>query len=536
MQEQAGENASRPYAGAELSLLQGKLHIPLPVGLVTAVFRIWMVVRVTCYNELLRPKYVVNRLKALILINCEKKSLYVHVMYERRQGTQKLSGGWLTMGIYIELAEANAHNADRMMVLRDLTLFSPLPVDQLHHFRSSDRSEVIGARSRRVNLRSFLGLFSLHMGNHVGTTLERHYHKFTTQCGLLKINRTAAPAPIPKPMSTQLPFNLTRGRQKFLIREAKQESEELDNIAWGAAEAFLEMGDELFCWVLRTIAGYELHQFYHFVFKAAMLSGGRVVVAEIVYGSDSPPMPQDLSAVGLGGNIAAAAIWYRPREILRIMPCLRGGCLAPTWNWGIRGMKCILTSKRFEGQGSYGLWQSSSTGIVPPFLLESTSERSRARYLHLGFEIMEPWSNIGRGKVDSKRCTSRPGNKANSKKPSDKLEGITFSCMINLKGTVGLQKHTGERRTTKSKAKKRMRLLAVEDSSASQVVEYVTLVTLDLSNSLQYRYFFKDRILKKAFESASYLEKKRRTIVLRRFDSANQILLEVCLVLCGSKG
>ncbi|KAJ4471620.1 hypothetical protein J3R30DRAFT_3450115 [Lentinula aciculospora] len=263
------------------------------------------------------------------------------------------------------------------------------------------------------------------------------------------------------------PFKIIRGEKNFLVREARSDSNELDNIAWGAAEAFLDdVMMNYFAGLIEiptsvsTAAGFELYQFYCVVFKSCMLSRGRVIVVE--------SLPEESEKNGVKNNIAAAAAWYGPKEDLRIIAVIRAGVLKVLRNYGLRCinrmgdlgkitqaafrrslkqralteddvwyLQCIFTAKRFEGQGLMSALvregfnyasKCSPSGSVPPIILESTSKKSRPRYLHLGFEIIEPWCNIGRGKVDSSGCS--PANKK-EKADAKKWEGINFTCMIN---------------------------------------------------------------------------------------------------------
>ncbi|KAE9401792.1 hypothetical protein BT96DRAFT_991796 [Gymnopus androsaceus JB14] len=245
------------------------------------------------------------------------------------------------------------------------------------------------------------------------------------------------------------PFEITREGQTFLIRQAR--NEDLENMAWVAAEAFL---DDM---MMNYIAGTT---------ESFMLPGGRTIVVEAKEQEAS-------SANGKGGNIAAAAMWYGPRKELGNIASLRGGVLTPLWNWGLRGdpwstekslkvsfgkalkqrrlkqedawfLQLIFTVKRFEGRA---MRKSAPLRMwMPPFILDTDSERARARYLHLGFEvgdffsrvfqvldhlrqIIEPWCSVGVGKVDSKGC--RPLDKEKRKR-RDELTGFSVTCMVNV--------------------------------------------------------------------------------------------------------
>ncbi|KAJ3980734.1 hypothetical protein F5890DRAFT_1539895 [Lentinula detonsa] len=264
------------------------------------------------------------------------------------------------------------------------------------------------------------------------------------------------------------PFNFSRGGHNFLVREASSHSTEIENIAWLAAEAFLDdmvinyfSGSTEIPTSVSTMIGFKLYQFYCVMFKACMLSRGRVIVVE------SLPEESNKNEANNKNNIAAAAAWYGPQQDVRVIAALRAGVLTPLRNYGPRLLKrigefnrathatftrafnkralrrenawylqCIFTAKQFEGQGlmsalvregfNHAL-KCSPSGLVPPVILESSSGRSRSRYLHLGFEIIEPWCNIGKGKVDSRGC--RPAENKNFKEKAE-LVGIKFSCMV----------------------------------------------------------------------------------------------------------
>ncbi|KAJ3829634.1 hypothetical protein F5880DRAFT_285300 [Lentinula raphanica] len=264
-----------------------------------------------------------------------------------------------------------------------------------------------------------------------------------------------------------VPFTISRGGHTFLIREADPDAKELDDIAWGAAEAFLDdkvmnyfSGNSEIPTSVTSTAGFKLYQFYRLIFKACMFSRGRVIVAEY------QPTESDHQDKPINNNIAAAAAWYGPRQEIQTIATIRAGALTCVRNYGrlllkrigefksttrasykrafqVRDLtpssawylQSIFTAKRFEGQGLMSALvregfdhalKCSHSEIAPPVILESSSDRSRPRYLHLGFEIIEPWCNIGKGKVDSTGC--RPnGNSVKSE-----LEGIQFTCMVNV--------------------------------------------------------------------------------------------------------
>ncbi|KAJ3865009.1 hypothetical protein EV359DRAFT_17273, partial [Lentinula novae-zelandiae] len=164
-----------------------------------------------------------------------------------------------------------------------------------------------------------------------------------------------------------------------------------------------------------------LYQFYRAVFKACILSRGRLIVAENL------PERLEKNEVENKNNIAAAAAWYGPKEDVQIIATLRAGILITLRNYGLRTLmrireytkvshaafrrelkprmlnyddawylQCIFTAKPYEGQGlmsalvregfRYAL-KCSPSGIVPPVVLESSSDKSRPRYQHLGFEV-----------------------------------------------------------------------------------------------------------------------------------------------------
>ncbi|KAJ3879027.1 hypothetical protein F5051DRAFT_404211 [Lentinula edodes] len=275
------------------------------------------------------------------------------------------------------------------------------------------------------------------------------------------------------------PFEISRGGHTFLIREARSDSKELDDIAWGAAGAFLD--DIVMNWFsgateiptsVSSKAGFELYQFYRTVFKACILSRGRLIVAENL------SERLEKNEVENKNNIAAAAAWYGPKEDVQIIATLRAGILITLRNYGLRTLKrireytkvshaafrrelkrrtltyddawylqCIFTAKPYEGQGlmsalvregfRYAL-KCSPSGTVPPVVLESSSNKSRPRYQHLGFEIIEPWCHIGIGKVDSRGCG--PTNKK-GKADSKKLDGFKYTCMVHWDCRKAVENH-----------------------------------------------------------------------------------------------
>ncbi|KAJ3810804.1 hypothetical protein F5876DRAFT_76405 [Lentinula aff. lateritia] len=138
------------------------------------------------------------------------------------------------------------------------------------------------------------------------------------------------------------PFEISRGGRTFLIREARSDSKELDDIAWGAAGAFLD--DIVMNWFsgatevptsVSSKAGFELYQFYRAVFKACILSRGRLIVAENLPERDG----LEKNEAEKKNNIAAAAAWYGPKEDVQIIATLRAGILITLRNYGLRTLK-----------------------------------------------------------------------------------------------------------------------------------------------------------------------------------------------------
>ncbi|KAF5366730.1 hypothetical protein D9758_006436 [Tetrapyrgos nigripes] len=97
----------------------------------------------------------------------------------------------------------------------------------------------------------------------------------------------------------------------------------------------------------------------------------------------------------------------------------------------------VMTVKEFEGQGCLSLLMregyanaakiAGSGGSVPPFILESSSSRSRDRYMHLGYEIEDqPPTIAGVGKVDSDGLRASKEARRNGKAP-----GVEYWCMVN---------------------------------------------------------------------------------------------------------
>ncbi|KAF5328007.1 hypothetical protein D9758_006432 [Tetrapyrgos nigripes] len=100
-------------------------------------------------------------------------------------------------------------------------------------------------------------------------------------------------------------------------------------------------------------------------------------------------------------------------------------------------LSMVMTVKEFEGQGCLSLLMregyahaaktAASGGSVPPFILESSSPRSRDRYIHLGYEIEDhPPTIVGVGKVDSDGLKASKETRRKGKAP-----GVEYWCMVN---------------------------------------------------------------------------------------------------------
>lgn len=67
-----------------------------------------------------------------------------------------------------------------------------------------------------------------------------------------------------------------------------------------------------------------VRDFYHFLFKACMIGGGRILVAV-------PDLP---NATSTKSTIAAAIAWYPPKSRTKLLNALKGGLLKCLRNWG----------------------------------------------------------------------------------------------------------------------------------------------------------------------------------------------------------
>ncbi|KAE9395831.1 hypothetical protein BT96DRAFT_137378 [Gymnopus androsaceus JB14] len=274
------------------------------------------------------------------------------------------------------------------------------------------------------------------------------------------------------------PFSVTKGTESFTIREARRD--ELDAIGWAAAEAFINDA------VVHYIAGAKkpmsatnekdlrgVYDFYYFLFKACMISEGRAIIAV--------PDASESTSSNTKTTISAAACWYPPKHRIKAFIALRGGLIKCIRNWGFpsldrmagdfedtthevckrafeakamefpasaskRARKVLewddawylavaFSSKKYEGRGflstlmreGYAHMQRTTPGI--PVTLESSSSRSRDRYIHLGFELMEPQTILGVGKVTPLGIA--PLDKEQARKQKDELTGMPYYNMVN---------------------------------------------------------------------------------------------------------
>ncbi|KAJ3821900.1 hypothetical protein F5880DRAFT_1578889 [Lentinula raphanica] len=286
--------------------------------------------------------------------------------------------------------------------------------------------------------------------------------------------------------SNVAPFTVTKGSEIFTIREARRD--ELDIIGWTAAEAFID--DAMAHYYSGTTKPLSvedktdmrtLYDLYRCVYKACMLGGGRAIVA----------VPKRSSASASTTTIAAAVCWYPPRQRITVVNALRSGMLRCIMNWGFGGFKrmskeysvvthgvfqqafnskameiqateswkqrmykrksklilqesdswylqLMFSSKSYEGRGlmstlireGHAYIQSVTPGI--PITLDASSSRSRDRYLHLGYELMENQTIIGAGKATSTGIAPSKNNPV----PSTELTGVPYWCMVNWKPVI----------------------------------------------------------------------------------------------------
>ncbi|KAF5363124.1 hypothetical protein D9757_011710 [Collybiopsis confluens] len=292
-----------------------------------------------------------------------------------------------------------------------------------------------------------------------------------------------------------VPFTVTKGTETFTVREARRD--ELGDIGWVAAEAFINnamayyfSGTTKPMQVTDKSALRSLYEFYYFLFKTCAIGGGRAVVAVSESKTDS-----DLSK----NRIAAAACWYPPGKRIKTMNALRGGIVRCLWNWGFQGfdrmaneytkithgtfkrsfdsraieipaasmrkgggkkislkesdswyLQAMFSSKRFEGRGlmatlmreGYAYAHRKAPGI--PITLDATSARARDRYMHLGYELMEPVTIIGAGKATPIGLS--PSNKTEKRKRQAELTGVPYWCMVNWDPSRLLEIESQERK------------------------------------------------------------------------------------------
>ncbi|KAK7440791.1 hypothetical protein VKT23_016868 [Stygiomarasmius scandens] len=241
--------------------------------------------------------------------------------------------------------------------------------------------------------------------------------------------------------------------------------------------------------------GMKVHHMYSFIVKSCFYSGGRIVVATATSESTTvkgqrPGTPPSDSAKQKGEEVITAVICWEPPSkrvnIWNVPLTIRSGGLHVLKGSGISGfmrildfmsltekthkgafkdskhlkkvgnktrkmtpddawyLMMVMTVKEFEGQGclsllvreGYSYAQSVASAEQVPFILESSSVRSRDRYAHLGFEIEnQPKTVLGRGKFDSrgwklnKEAISHL--KGKNKDAERESTGVEYWCMVN---------------------------------------------------------------------------------------------------------
>ncbi|THU90915.1 hypothetical protein K435DRAFT_968425 [Dendrothele bispora CBS 962.96] len=238
------------------------------------------------------------------------------------------------------------------------------------------------------------------------------------------------------PLDHNLALSQSR-KYSFSVREITEG--ELEEVCRIAAQAFLDdaitnffAGLEEFPNSLSTPGGLRIHHIYSFVVKSCFYIGGRVVV---VTASDATTLAKNKS----GEKIAGVACWAPPGKrmnVFNIPLTIRCGGLKVLKEVGMSGFKriilefmsltekthsktfrnslypgsevrrkqekltpndawylaLVMTVKEFEGNGCLSLLMreayghAHSLGSTAPFMLESSTPRSRDRYGHLGFE------------------------------------------------------------------------------------------------------------------------------------------------------
>ncbi|KAJ3886731.1 hypothetical protein GG344DRAFT_81425 [Lentinula edodes] len=199
------------------------------------------------------------------------------------------------------------------------------------------------------------------------------------------------------------PFSATKGAECFIIREARRD--DLKTIGWVAAEAFIHDAiAHYFSGTTKPMSVIDkadlraLYDLYYFVVKACMIGGGRVVVAV--------PTVEGSSGSKAATTIAAAGWHFKVFKKLGIKR--------------IEGLMSILMREGF----AYA--HSVTPGI--PVTLDATSSRARDRYMHLGYELMEPRTLIGVGKATSLGIAPSKNNPGYG----SELTGVPYWCMVNV--------------------------------------------------------------------------------------------------------
>ncbi|KAJ3848024.1 hypothetical protein EV368DRAFT_87069 [Lentinula lateritia] len=134
----------------------------------------------------------------------------------------------------------------------------------------------------------------------------------------------------------------------------------------------------------------------------------------------------------------------------------KGTVLLESDSWYVQ---LVFSSKQYEGRGEYpssppsgrcfddlylGLMSilmregfAYAHSVTPgiPVTLDATSSRARDRYMHLGYELMEPQTLIGVGKATSLGIAPSKNNSGYG----NELTGVPYWCMVNWEPVESLR-------------------------------------------------------------------------------------------------
>ncbi|KAK7449188.1 hypothetical protein VKT23_013334 [Stygiomarasmius scandens] len=282
----------------------------------------------------------------------------------------------------------------------------------------------------------------------------------------------------------------SKAKPNFTLREITEE--ELDKVCWIVSKEFLDDPIASFCFEFEeypktrsSSEGMQIHHLFSCVAKSCFYSGGRIVVATT---SEPPatqghrpstPPPSDSARQKGEEVIAAVACWEPPNRRMNpwnILSIIRSGALKVLKGSGVGAVMRVLnymslsekthqrafensnttpkdawylalamTAKEYQGQGclsllvreAYSHARTVSPNKVVPFILESSTPRSRDRYIHLGFEVEnQPKTILGKRECDSRglkpsaKMVSRLEGNSDGDAEGEHT-GVEYWCMVN---------------------------------------------------------------------------------------------------------